>query len=300
MHNNHHFHLTLLGHLASPNCAGRFAMQVLDNLNDGQVGNVIQTFRNTIYVRTTDEELICITSHDVKGPVNVNVETSIEFSAIAISDAVYKVDKMLHVRDLLFPLGNASVHEKAQQSNVSEGLDERVLEAANLLAILAVDGGLLDSGSPFFRDAAKSIRKIMWATKKGDFMALQSAVSGIVGLGNGSTPSGDDFLAGFLYWRHQIEKTVDHDIMNLKIENKTSWQSRKFIEYAQEGLVIEPLETFVNALFSGNEELITDAILDLSKIGHSSGLDAGLGVIIATAARMDDSVSGNVLKNFGL
>ena len=300
MHNNHHSHLTSLAQFATPNCAGRFALEVLDNLTDGQVGIVIQIFRNTIYVRTTDEELICITSHYVKGPVNLNVETNIEFSTIAISDAVYKVDKMLHVRDLLFPLGKASVHEKAQQSSVSEGLDRRVLEAANLLAILAVEGSLLDSGSPFFKDAAKSIRKMMLAAKKGDFIALQSAISGIVGLGSGSTPSGDDFLAGFLYWRHQIDQTVDYDIMTVKIENKTSWHSRKFIEYAQEGLVIEPLETFVNALLSGSEEMITDAILSLSKIGQSSGLDAGLGVIIAASARMDDSVCGNVLKKFGL
>lgn len=283
-----------------PYCIGRLALGVIDRLADGQVGTIVQNFKNTIYVRTIDDELICITSYGIKGPVNMNVENNVELGMIGIHEPVYKLNKMLKICDLVLPLRSVSIHEKRRQSTISEGLEKRIFGAADLLSILAVEGCLVDSSSPFLERASKQIRNIMRTAKTGNFIDLQDAITGIVGLGSGSTPSGDDFLAGFLYCLRQVDGTRNCRVMTITIGSKTSWHSRKFIEYAQEGFVIEPLEAFVNVLLSGTEETITESILDLSKIGHSSGLDAAIGVVIAASVMLDDPCCDSVLKKLGL
>lgn len=261
---------------------------------------IVQTFKKTIYVRTVDNELICITSHNILGPFNVNVENNFEFGMIGMHEPVYKLNNILKIHELVFPLRNVSIYEKGKHSSISEGLEKRVVRSAILLDILAVEGSLLDSSSPFFEASSKSIKKIMRAAKKRNSIDLGGTVRGLVGLGIGSTPSGDDFLAGFFYCLRQVVGTRKLSLMPVKIGSKTSWHSGKFIEYAQEGFVIEPLETFVKALLSGTEEATTDAIVDLSRIGHSSGLDAALGALIAGSIMMDDPYCDSILKKLGL
>jgi hypothetical protein len=87
---------------------------------------------------------------------------------------------------------------------------------------------------------------------------------------------------------------------NFKIDYNTSWYSGKFIEYAREGFVIEPLENFATAILSGSTQTITGSILNLAKLGHSSGMDSAVGVVIATAFGKDDRYCKALLKKFNL
>lgn len=286
--------------VASPHCAGRLAMEIFDRLADGQIGTIVGTFRNTIYVRTIDDELVCITSHDVKGPVNVNIENNINFSVIRVREPVFKVNKILKVDDIQMSLRNVPIYESSKQMSIAKGLEKRVVGAINLLAILAIEGSILDSKSPFFERLSEAIRGLVSVGKQGSSIDLQSPISKIIGLGIGSTPSGDDLLAGFLYCLRQISVTTSFDLTRIKIESKTGWHSAKFIEYAHAGFVIQPLEKFVNALLSGSEETTNDSLLDLSRIGYSSGLDAALGVAIAASIKTDDDCRNLILKKLGL
>jgi hypothetical protein len=283
-----------------PYCVGSLALKILDKLDDGQIGTIIQTFRNTVYVRSIDDHLICITSHDVKGPVNMNVDSNVEFGTVSMHQLVYKSDNTLRIGDLILPFRNISNYERERQSNISEGVEKRVFEAANLLRILVVEGSLLDSNSPFFQASAGRIKKILWMAKKGDFIGLQNSIVGLVGLGAGFTPSGDDFVAGFLYSLSRMGMMQSISGITNLISHRTSWHSRKFIEYAQEGFVIQQLEDFVDTLLYGTGEMITDSFLELIRIGHSSGIDSALGALIATSIRMNDAYCYSVLGKLGL
>jgi hypothetical protein len=283
-----------------PYCIGSLALKILGKLDDGQIGTVIQTFRNTVYVRSIDDHLICITSHDIKGPVNLNVDSNVEFGTLSINQLVYKSNNTLRVGNLILPFRNISNYERERQSNISEGVEKRVFEAANLLRILVVEGSLLDSNSPFFQASAGRIKKILWMAKKGDFIGLQNSIVGLVGLGAGFTPSGDDFVAGFLYSLSRMGMMQSISGITNLISHRTSWHSRKFIEYAQEGFVIQQLEDFVDTLLYGTGEMITDSFLELIRIGHSSGIDSALGALIATSIRMNDAYCYSVLGKLGL
>ena len=283
-----------------PYCVGSLALKILDKLDDGQIGTIIQTFRNTVYVRSIDDHLICITSRDVKGPVNMNVDSNVEFGTVSMHQLVYKSNNTLRIGDLILPFRNISNYERERQSNISEGVEKRVFEAANLLRILVVEGSLLDSNSPFFQASAGRIKKILWMAKKGDFIGLQNSIVGLVGLGAGFTPSGDDFVAGFLYSLSRMGMMQSISGITNLISHRTSWHSRKFIEYAQEGFVIQQLEDFVDTLLYGTGEMITDSFLELIRIGHSSGIDSALGALIATSIKMNDAYCYSVLEKLGL
>jgi hypothetical protein len=73
---------------------------------------------------------------------------------------------------------------------------------------------------------------------------------------------------------------------NFGITGNTNWISKKFIEYSQNGYVIEPIEKFVDSLFAENDESVISALTDLIRIGHSSGIDTSVGVLFATSLDM--------------
>jgi hypothetical protein len=74
----------------------------------------------------------------------------------------------------------------------------------------------------------------------------------------------------------------------------TNWASKKFIDYSQNDIVIEPLEVFVNFLLSGENEK-KNPLMDLLQIGKSSGIDASIGVIIATVFVFDNDFRNLIL-----
>jgi hypothetical protein len=58
--------------------------------------------------------------------------------------------------------------------------------------------------------------------------------------------------------------------------------------------VIEPLETFVNFLLSGENET-EFPLMDLIQVGKSSGTDASIGAIIATLFVFDNNFRNLIL-----
>jgi hypothetical protein len=114
-------------------------------------------------------------------------------------------------------------------------------------------------------------------------------------LGNGFTPSGDDFIVGFLFCLNRILSCINHKDTKFVIMGNTNWASKKFIGYSQNGIVIEPLELFVNFLLSG-ENKTKFPLMDLIQVGKSSGIDASIGAIIATVFVFDTDFRNLILR----
>ena len=113
-------------------------------------------------------------------------------------------------------------------------------------------------------------------------------------MGNGFTPSGDDFIVGFLFCLKRILLHTNHKGAKFVIIGNTNWASKKFIDYSQNGIVIEPLEMFVNFLLSGENET-EFPLMDLIQVGKSSGIDASIGAIIATLFVFDNNFRNLIL-----
>jgi hypothetical protein len=119
----------------------------------------------------------------------------------------------------------------------------------------------------------------------------EAPVRGLVGLGPGLTPSGDDFLCGALAMldalgEHAIQAALAHAVGDAA-PAQTSPLAACLLRAAAAGHVGERLHDVVSALLVGDAAAAAAAA---RRIGHSSGWDMLAGA--ATVARMLISVNG--------
>jgi hypothetical protein len=118
----------------------------------------------------------------------------------------------------------------------------------------------------------------------------REAVRGLIGLGPGLTPSGDDFFVGALALLDAISERDAHTALGRAISGllaeRTTPLSACFLRAAAAGHVGEALHRAVSSVISGN---VDTAVAAIEKIGHSSGWDTMAGIMttlrIAAAAR---------------
>lgn len=127
------------------------------------------------------------------------------------------------------------------------------------------------------------IEKIIRAGLQRDFRSLLDNAHHLVGLGEGLTPSGDDFLGGFFFCLHQLAylypKAPDRWGWNYSDFIRTSKPLTNLISFTflndhSQGYGMEPLHLFANDLFTG--EPTEQGFLHASKlvaVGHSTGWD---------------------------
>jgi len=276
--------------------AGKSALNFIESYSEGEtIGETVKVFENTVYLKTGHDDLICLTSKDVKAPMNLNLNTPVDFLKLdCISKKVIRTPTGLKLETIVFDTKNSKIYPITKNHEIKNGLQNRVLFSVDEINLLDTLGSILDNHSPFFNELSYSIRSISESTQKRDLMKLSNQLSGIVGLGNGFTPSGDDFIVGFLFCLNRILSSSKHKHGKFVIMGNTNWASKKFIDYSQNGIVIEPLEVFVNFLLSGENE-IKSSLMDLIQVGKSSGIDASIGAIIATVFVFDNDFRNLIL-----
>ena len=276
--------------------AGKSALNFIESYSEGEtIGETVKVFENTVYLKTGHDDLICLTSKDVKAPMNLNLNTSVDFLKLdCISKKAIRTPTGLKLETIVFDTKNSKIYPTTKDYKMKNGLQNRVLFSIDEINLLDTLGSILDNHSPFFNELSYSIRSISESTQKRDLMKLSNQLSGIVGLGNGFTPSGDDFIVGFLFCLNRILSSSNHKHGKFVIMGNTNWASKKFIDYSQNGIVIEPLEVFVNFLLSGENE-IKSSLMDLIQVGKSSGIDASIGAIIATVFVFDNDFRNLIL-----
>jgi hypothetical protein len=111
------------------------------------------------------------------------------------------------------------------------------------------------------------------------------AIPGLVGLGSGLTPSGDDFLCGFLIAAH-CRFVQRHDPVQLLLGLKTAVLeclpstnaiSATFLRCAAEGKACGDLHDLAQSLHDGTPS--SPALTNLCAYGHSSGMDIATGFL---------------------
>jgi hypothetical protein len=126
--------------------------------------------------------------------------------------------------------------------------------------------------------------------RHGPAAGCRDAIQGLIGLGPGLTPSGDDFLVGALSVLDAIGEREAHAAMARAIVDalpgRTTPLSACFLRAAAVGHIGENLHQAVSQLLTGDADT---AIAAVAKIGHSSGWDMIAGILttlmIATARR---------------
>ncbi len=123
----------------------------------------------------------------------------------------------------------------------------------------------------------------------------------LIGLGGGFTPSGDDFLTGFLSTLN-IYSPYTVILPRRDIFKFTRWASGMLLYSSQLGYYSENLSSVLNSL--AREEELFDSLLSMIKSGHTSGVDTSLGVLVAASMLVEveerDSVLKRVLGRLGI
>jgi hypothetical protein len=108
----------------------------------------------------------------------------------------------------------------------------------------------------------------------------------LIGLGSGLTPSGDDFLGGLLFCIKTLQTTYpttnffDHEISLEPYHTRTHLISFALLQDLANGHAIAPLHQLVNDILGGESfEIIHPSILQLTRVGHSTGWDMLAGLV---------------------
>jgi hypothetical protein len=116
--------------------------------------------------------------------------------------------------------------------------------------------------------------------------ALFRAVASLVGMGAGLTPSGDDFLSGFMAalrvsGRHTLLSALG-EAVEVNID-ATSEISASLLRCAVAGHWPRPLADLADALAAENGPEALRALDRLCGLGHSSGADLATGFLFGLA-----------------
>ncbi|MFN4133564.1 MAG: DUF2877 domain-containing protein [Candidatus Hadarchaeales archaeon] len=117
---------------------------------------------------------------------------------------------------------------------------------------------------------------------------LEEPARGLIGLGAGLTPSGDDVLSGFMAALWWLCSSLGVGVEDVKKINdaitaqarQTTLLSRQILDHASKGEVAERVEKLLEALLAGGAEDVERHVNDVIKIGETSGTDMLLGILL--------------------
>lgn len=125
------------------------------------------------------------------------------------------------------------------------------------------------------------------AVSRGDRRAALVAANRLVGLGEGLTPSGDDFLVGLTAALRAAGHPMAGEIAGhaaLRAAGTTSDIARVALEHAARGEYAERVHDVLDALAHGDEPSVRAQVERALSWGASSGADMLLGVIVGLEA----------------
>ncbi|WP_334513482.1 oxamate carbamoyltransferase subunit AllH family protein [Bradyrhizobium sp. AZCC 1693] len=269
---------------------GLLAKKVLRN---GAAGQVVTVFERSFYA-TLGGNWICVGRPDIgSGPLHLL--GNFDLSRPAIGDAVRVAESILWVAGApLAELASASVWAPSAVPRWSEGSLRRGLHAVD--EIWRGDltaGGLASAGSG--RTPVEAASALVQAARPG-LVALErivarsagesdnmSGLGGLIGLGPGLTPSGDDLIGGALIALAALDHTERRDVLwgrCLTLIAHTNDISRIHLQAAALGYGAAALHAAIHVVMSGQTARLHHALKALTAVGHTSGLDAFAGSLI--------------------
>jgi hypothetical protein len=147
--------------------------------------------------------------------------------------------------------------------------------------------------SPAAQKIGELIRELVRATLQNDPSAIIPTAAGLVGLGGGLTPGGDDLLVGFLagLWcaaggrKECLEFLASLGRAVVRLSRRTNDISRTYLYHAAHGQVASRLADLAGAICRGEspDRLIAAAEAAM-RVGHDSGMETVTGLLLGLSA----------------
>ena len=253
-------------------------------------GRVTRIFRNSAYLMS-GTRLVLLINGGPRSPMSVNVRGSGDMrEALRTGERFESGPRGLAFGDLEVCLSRAAVHRSGLKTTlrvepVGPAALARAASSLKLLYSVSDHGQQLVESEQFRR----FVNEVIVPLSKGVLGPAHSPRSflGILGLGAGFTPAGDDFVAGFLASFNHAAASIGTSRIKLPIRvlrNRTVSESALLVDYAQNGYADEGLERLILAGLGNRPREFLRETIELAKRGHTSGLDMAEGVVFAAAA----------------
>jgi hypothetical protein len=130
--------------------------------------------------------------------------------------------------------------------------------------------------------ARSIVAELIVALESGERRAAAKVATGLIGLGPGLTPSGDDTLVGVEAALHALDAPAAGFLALAMgdVEDRTTALAATLLRHAAAGEFAERLHTLLAALLGSDDETIATAIDRAAAWGATSGTDCLLGVLI--------------------
>ena len=264
------------------------------------VGYVHNVFKSTINIILLNEELVSVTTKNIKSPIHVGIESdeTLNFTNIILprSKVLYDwVGNRLMISNIVLTLNGAEVYNNTYDEVIANlNIKERIEMLTPTIYERTVRSFIGIASIIYLRD--KEVDKtILNGLKTLEIKCSSEAIQEFLfyiishlGLGRGFTPSMDDYLLGVLSTLRILSKYVGLEV-DLKScneylvnnINRTTLVSGKTLMYSLRGVIPSYLEDLIVSLVkTGN---VSDKLFDILSIGHNSGFYIGLGFLTALA-----------------
>ncbi len=153
--------------------------------------------------------------------------------------------------------------------------------------------------------ASQAIRTLFEASRRLDPDAACAAAERLIGLGSGLTPSGDDFLVGYLagLWSTSDDVSPRCEFVSALGTgvsdrlDRTNDISRAFLLHAVHGRASGLLIALVQVIGDGEGiEVVSEAAQAAVRLGHTSGADGVAGLLLGLAAWQDSLLTGESIS----
>jgi len=146
---------------------------------------------------------------------------------------------------------------------------------------------------------ARGVQELAALVAGSDTVDPTAVVDRLLGHGPGSTPAGDDLLAGFVATSRVLGVPAHHDLdavataMLAQAHARTTLLSATLLACAADGAMAVPAAGFLQVLLapSSSGDRVDAAFDHLARIGHTSGHDLALGIVGAVRAHATASAS---------
>lgn len=297
-------------------------------LRPGACGQVLAGFSRAAYLVTEQAELFWLASEDA--PMHLRgLRIAGPFPKLVAGENFFIEDQCINIAPhLQVDFGDASTWavspipaEAALEIDqipvrvkgiFSTGFDLSQASGFGRLIpkILSLAAGQLDDEAeidPVLALAWLGIYEIAKACLLRDMPGLLQEANALVGLGEGLTPSGDDFLGGLLFCVNTIQRlypgfiNLDSSEQALFIESakrRTHLISFTLLKDLTNGQAVEPLHEWLHSVLSDQPPESIRPASCLTQIGHSTGWDLLTGALtgLLLTFRSPDSIDSSAIS----
>lgn len=257
-----------------------------DHIEDGKY-LIHSSFKNSINFHKGERILTIGNQFIGSGPTNIIFNNIEDFKNIS---SIIKNKNSILIGDLKFKINNTKIYDsklKIEKFNLEKFYYNLNL-FENYVKVLSGRKGLSPLLDNNFIKNERVIDKFIIKIKSGIEKIFNGdlivGIKEIKGVGIGLTPSGDDFIYGFLTGISIIEILQNKNLSSLKklvYDNAKSENliSNNFLYFASEGLFFEKTKNLIISLFYGDESEILERVTKVLQIGETSGVDFSVGLI---------------------